>query len=290
MPLRSASRRKTSVGNVASGLLVEGVRWTGRRPFTTAAYHYASWVARTGRPAIRVGRLRTGARIELDLAQWMHREIFYLGATEPRTTDLFRRVATAGWTFFDVGANEGYYALMAYDLGGLSSHVVAFEPQPTLAHRLRRSASLNGYSLTVIEAACAASDGYLRFYESDQPDNSGTATAVPGVHSTAATQVRAMSLDSYCAGVDVWPDVLKIDVEGFELEVLKGFERGLQSRSPRLIVAELSDDPRHPAHGQVAAFLLRWGYRAHRIGERGTLLPFEGAKGVENVAFTRTDG
>jgi len=215
----------------------------------------------------------------------MHRELFFHGQIEPETTALLRRSASVGWTFFDVGANEGYYALLAMDLGGPTARVVAFEPQPQVAALLRASVALNDYPIQVVEAACASTGGTIDFYPSDQADNSGAASAVAGLHSTTRTSVRAVTLDEFCATSGLSPDVMKVDVEGFEFEVLRGCQETLIEKPPRLIVAELSEDPRHPTHQNVAPYLDQFGYVPHRIARNGSLLPFDAPKGLENVAF-----
>ena len=126
--------------------------------------------------------------------------------------------------FADVGANEGFYAVA---LARAHPHlrVFAFEPDPRLAARIRRNVALNPEvvsRVTVVEAAAGAISGNGWFVPApganvgvghlvDQP--SGEATAVPVV-----------ALCGSFREAGVIPDVIKIDVEGAELDVWRGLD------------------------------------------------------------------
>ncbi len=265
-------------------MLVDAARAWPHRPLTSVGYRYARYAGGGSKP-VRVGTLRSGSEIELDLSQWQHLEIFFHGTLDEPVTALLRNMARPGWTFFDVGANEGYYAFLAADLGGSGSKVVAFEPQAAVASLLRASVNRNRTPVTVVEAACVAEGESITFYASDDRTNLGAGTVVPGLHKGEGTSVRAVTLDKYCTDSGLVPDIVKIDVEGFELYVLRGFTETLAARPPALILAEITDDARFPSHREVEGFLAGFGYEAHRVGSEGELLPFDAPCGLENIAF-----
>ena len=168
---------------------------------------------------------------------------------------LIDRTVRAGDTFVDVGANIGYNTLYAVQRVGGTGRVVAIEPASDNVELLRRQLAANGVrNVTVRDAAAGRTteqrDLYLR----------GEVSAVNSLFPdscfgpvTSVVRVPVMALDDL---VDGDADVVKIDVEGAELDVLHGMTRLLRARPVRLIVEW------HPAlqvaAGYAADALPRW--------------------------------
>jgi FkbM family methyltransferase len=150
----------------------------------------------------------------------------------------------------DVGANIGLYAIALAKRVGDSGKVHAFEPDPTNFRALSRHCSMNGVTARVVlyEVAAAEKDGSLSF-----EGGLGSESHIGG--DGQLYRVDGISLDSVFAGGCV--DILKIDVEGFEEQVLKGASTLLEDlkRGPRIIYVEV-----HP---------FAW----HRVGTTGESLP-----------------
>ncbi len=170
----------------------------------------------------------------------------------------------------DVGANNGVYA---WHLARWSAGVTAFEPQPAHAAFLARAF---GPRVTVEQVALSDSAGEARLRVPVARDEDGRATIEP--RNTLARQavaeyaVRCRRLDSYRL-----PPVglIKIDVEGHELAVLRGAQAILERDRPNLIVE--SEDRHHPgAPGLVRDFLAAFGYTPH-VCRNGRLLPLAAA-------------
>jgi FkbM family methyltransferase len=141
-------------------------------------------------------------------------------------TRLLQLLLPPGGTFFDVGANYGFYALMASHIGGPESTVCAFEPQPRLAEALRISKQANQFSqLRLFEMALGDQDGAADFFI---PDTGSGVGSVFREHASQTrpvkqTTVKIATLDSVFRNESLERlDVIKIDVEGAELEVLRG--------------------------------------------------------------------
>jgi FkbM family methyltransferase len=137
-----------------------------------------------------------------------------------------------GDVVLDVGANAGFFTLLAARRVGAGGAVYALEPAPGNLARLRAHLALNGVrNAEVIEAAAWETDGELAFAETEDP----TAGRVsPG----GGRRVRTVSIDSLLrAGRIREPDALKIDVEGAECEVLRGAAALLESRRPALFLS-----------------------------------------------------
>ena len=149
---------------------------------------------------------------------------------------LLQSLFPPGGTFFDVGANYGFYALMASHIGGPKSNVCAFEPQPRLSEALRRSKQANQFGqLRLFEMALGAQDGTADFFI---PDTGSGVGSVLREHASQTRPVRQTTvtiatLDSVFSKENLCRlDVIKIDVEGAELAVLKGARETLGRLHP----------------------------------------------------------
>lgn len=246
-------------------------RWPGCHPATSVAYRVGLAFADATSPVPAVARLQTGSTIVLDLTDLGHRHIHIYGSVEDATTRLVHRLARPGWCVLDVGANAGYYALTCADLGGKSSDVHAFEPQPALAAALRDSVARNDAPVTVVEAACGAHNGEAVLYESRERNWASMATLRWHYFSVSdvARNVKLIRLDTYCELHNLDVDLVKIDVEGHEADVLAGLERTLRRSRPHVVCETRVHDGRSRA---LFRRLDRLGYRAARIAEDGSTM------------------
>ena len=219
----------------------------------------------------------------LNLNEHMESQIFWRGYYN---TDLLKVVADlirSGDTFLDIGANIGEVSLFAARRVGSKGTVLAVEPEPRLAKRLREHIKMNCFNqITVEQAALGRNDGASVELFGDDPfgdgmPNSGLATLYPTSnrrHSLGS--VATASLDALIVQHGIQRlDGLKIDVEGAELSVLEGAESAIRRWHP-WIVLEVNQETCRAA-GYEAPDLLHllsaWGYRFELIGRRGTLTP-----------------
>jgi FkbM family methyltransferase len=160
--------------------------------------------------------------------------------------------------FVDVGANVGIYSLWAAECG---AEVIAIEPDPLAASRLRRNAQLNGYDITVIEAAVGESNGTANFTVGRDAMN---AYAMDG--DSVSRSVNVVTLDSVLAGRHARG--VKIDVEGAERLVIVGSRAALGDRRIDYLQIEwngmsqvLLNETREP----TAELLCESGYELYRL-------------------------
>lgn len=155
--------------------------------------------------------------------------------------------------FYDLGANIGLFSLLAARLVGKTGKVYSFEPDAEAAGRLRRN-------VTIVEAGIWSVSGDVSFVPAglSSPDH-GTGRFVAGVD-PAGTPTRCVALDEFIQNAPL-PDAIKCDVEGAEVETLRGAEKSLQARRP-WILCEMHSE----ANDRAARELLReFGYTVESV-------------------------
>lgn len=181
-----------------------------------------------------------------------------LWRSEPQVEDALLALLHPGDVVYDIGANIGWYSLLAARAVGDSGKVVAFEPSLSNAFMLQENVATNSLAnVTVIPAAVTDEDGWATFFDhgSLMGRLSRDAADVQASHIRSSV-VPVLALDSWIAAADQPPPtVLKIDVEGAEVGVLRGMTETLQSGRPTLII-EL-----HDTRAEVAEALDGVGYQ-----------------------------
>jgi len=160
----------------------------------------------------------------------------YFDAFEHTTCEVLSTVLRSGDVFIDVGANVGFFSMMAARLVGAQGKVIAFEPNPAAYALLRGTCNSNGYSHIVEIRECALSDvaKVVPFYVPAVGD-SGLASLRPLPRLRAVERsVVARRLDDEAAGLGKLK-LIKVDVEGGELDVLRGGRRLLERLRPHVI-------------------------------------------------------
>ena len=171
-------------------------------------------------------------RMELDPEEWLQIDLRASRRLEPRTTALFERILRPGDSCVDVGAHVGYHSLVAARLVGAGGRIFSIDPQPYNCAKILTNAQLNGFAnITVVAAAVAEVDGFIALKNQSRQDKARLTLAGPGVNDGALTfVVPKITLRWLFETYELRPvTLLKIDVEGFEHEVLKGAGDAIQS-------------------------------------------------------------
>jgi FkbM family methyltransferase len=193
------------------------------------------------------------------------------GNLESAVQEAMVRHLPRGGVFFDVGANLGFFSLLAAHLSVLDAgRVYAFEAAPDNAEAIRVNAALNAIpNVEVLAVAVADRAGSGRLQVVD--DQSWSKLADYGEHpfTERVIDVELVAIDDLVeSGRLPRPDVVKIDVEGAELAVLEGMRRTIDAHRPA-IICEL-----HDTHAAFVAFMDDCGYR---------LINLEGASPVDQA-------
>jgi FkbM family methyltransferase len=226
-------------------------------------------------PAVVIRGKRHGFLMKLDRYDWCQRLTYFTGRYYEfgvlSTLDLLLR---PGDGFVDIGANIGMVTLHARHLVGASGRIDCFEPNPHCVTAIHEHLSMNGIkNVNVHPCALADKPGSLRLKLTSEHTGTATLSEVGG------DAIKTLDVDVRIGDdeIDEAPRVIKIDVEGFELHVLKGLSRTLTKHRPFLIT-ELLDAHLSRAGtsvSEVATFLRDHGYRAYgvRSGRKRRFLP-----------------
>jgi len=220
-------------------------------------------------PLLRRGALQVrsglGARLWLSarhVEPWSAQAYGTLsGDHEPMVAEALRRTLPEGGVFIDVGANTGFTAMVAARIVGRGGSVVALDPQAECAAAVRAHAALNGFAhVQVIQAAAASQTGEAEIIVVE--DSLWTRLATVGEHALERRRdtVRTVRLDDLVSsGEAPAPDVVKIDVEGAELDVIGGMTELLRTRRP-VVICEM-----HGTNAAFAAAMREHGYTVRNL-------------------------
>jgi len=221
-----------------------------------------------GRYGKRVTRGREhGYRMLLDLGHWSQRAAYYQGRFYDLAAQrVIMRLLRPGDAFVDVGANIGMLTLSAAAAVGPKGTILAFEPHPHARADLCGHLDLNGLThVRVFDCALSAErGGSTLFMPTDSP---GQSTLRPvGDQVVRSFEVDVRTLDDF--GVEIPKEgrtLVKIDVEGFELNVLRG-ARELLSRLNVAVLVETTDAwlrEQDQSAAELFAFMADTGYRPY---------------------------
>lgn len=185
---------------------------------------------------------------------------------EPHVTAVLRPLIEPGMVLVDIGANIGYYSLLAAARVGPGGKVIAFEPSAQNCELLRMSLAANGFANVVLHPyAVADADKVVGF---DMGDSNGRIDPVNP--SASAFQVRAVRLDDFLRD-EARIDLIKLDIEGAEGLALAGMRSLLHQHHP-VIVTEFSPAALKARSGiapeQYLAFLSDLGYAVFVIDRK----------------------
>jgi len=168
--------------------------------------------------------------------------VYVAGAFEPNEFAFLHRWLKPGMTFIDVGANEGFFTVFAAERVGAGGRVLSIEPSSREFARLQRNVALNEFG-NVCARRVGASDSSrqaaLRIAEPLHAGHNTLGRFAYAIDEADREEIELRPLDTLAGEAGLKSvDVLKIDVEGAELSVLRGAERVLDFR-PLLIVEVL---------------------------------------------------
>lgn len=240
------------------------VRWLGKQQFKPLIGPLIK--ASTGwlrnRPRVVAHGQAAGLRIDPAGAN----AGYALGTTEPVVQDVFAQYVPAGGVVWDIGANIGFFSLIAARLVGTGS-VVAFEPLPRNLQALGRNVALNDiHNVTAVAVALSDAPGRatLQVLSSQtwaKLDTSPDTAFQEQLGAVAHVEVEVSTIDLQLR-TQPPPDLLKIDIEGAETAALRGAREVLSEHRP-IVICEL-----HGTNEGVSDLLESHGYSLYSIETR----------------------
>lgn len=207
-------------------------------------------------PTLRLKRVRNGLLWYFKTDAFIGKSIDRYGEFSALEAALFRQFVRPGWTVLDVGANIGAHTVELARMVGPDGRVIAFEPQRLVHQVLCANMAANGIeNVMAMQAALGAQAARVAMPRPDYRNaaNFGgvslSATATGPSEPVPVTTIDALSLPA-CHFV-------KVDVEGMEIEVLRGATATLRRLRPLLYV----ENDRDPRSGELIGLLLEAGYR-----------------------------
>ncbi len=158
---------------------------------------------------------------------------------EPVETEIFKGEIKAGDRVLDIGANIGYYTLIAAHLVGPQGKVYAFEPDPANFRLLQKNVEANGYTnVVLVNKALSNKNGKIRLYLN--PSNRGDHRVYDSKDGRSSIEIETVALDRFFKPLDKKIHFIKMDIQGAEALALAGM-KGLIRRNKGLkLVTEFS--------------------------------------------------
>jgi len=179
-----------------------------------------------------------------------------------------QRFLKEGMIVLDVGANEGYYTLLASKCVGPGGRVIGFEPSSRERRRLRMNLWMNRCTNVQVEGLAMGSvEGQMNLHVVESAETGCNSLRPPDIKGkTRAFQVAVATLDQFLRRKEIQRiDFMKMDIEGAELSALQGATRLLRTLPRPLLLIEVFEIRTRP-----------WGYSSRDIvtllSEAGYLL------------------
>src|SRR5688572_15633928 len=168
--------------------LRHGPEHPGRWRLLNWAVHWAPHLRGAGSRTVRG---REGFRLVVDGRSQTGRMVYVTGSYEPATSALIRRVLRAGDVMVDVGANIGYFSMLAAKCVTPSGHVLAFEPVESVRNELRTNLRINGITTVDVrdEALGARNESLQLFLGPDTDTGLTSLREMPGSSQVSAKVV-----------------------------------------------------------------------------------------------------
>lgn len=220
--------------------------------------------------------------ILVDERDFLQHHILSSGLYEPEVFATLRQHATGDEVLWDVGANIGSVSMVAAQCPEIAE-VVAFEPDPLHYERLMANRQLNNLSFNAQPVALGAGEEMLTLSHGPEM-NSGMASVVSTYAGTKQFQVRCSTVDTYVYKKNFRPPtLLKIDVRGYELPVLRGAVTLFATKPPKAVVFEAAVDQ----HGAIVERELEKFFSDRGYGVTQIQRPERVVLGVENFVAVR---
>jgi len=200
------------------------------------------------------------------------RELALYKIHEPLATHLLMKTLEPGMNVVDIGGNIGYYAMLEARMVGVTGQVIAIEPMPKNSEQLCNNVRNNGYrQIQIYKMAIGDRNGTASMYVSGK-SNWHSLRRNPST--VGEIQVPVSTLDSLLSSLDLASvDLVRMDLEGYEVVVINGMLQAIEKYSPRLLVELHPDLLGKESMLEYLGKLERLGYNVEWLFEQERDLP-----------------
>ena len=188
-------------------------------------YHFYFWLySKIIRSKIIIRNIQ-GSKMYLNLNDLgLSKHLFFYGIREPECTKIMQKILKKGMNIVDIGANIGYYALMEAKEVGKRGKIYAIEPFPPNFELLKKNIELNGYkNIEIFNIAISDKPGKAKMYISDKHNLCNMMES----NISEFIEVPTITLDDFLKNKKM-PDLIRMDIEGFEYYAIDGMEKTLK--------------------------------------------------------------
>lgn len=191
-----------------------------------------------------------GGEILAPLNDYVGRAAYFCGDLDPKVSWVCKQIVAPGHVVCDIGANIGLVTMLLSTLVGPGGHVYAFEPNPTPFDSLQSAISRNQRSnVTALQIALGAKSEVCNLSIPNLNSGAASLRTSSDLQTTRSIPVNVRTLDEVAIQYGIEKiQFMKIDVEGFESEVLQGCSHILKMSPPDAILFEMND---HPAENLI---------------------------------------
>lgn len=208
-------------------------------------------------------------RLKVNLANSEHQYLYFYSTHDERyVATKLPKIIKRGDICWDIGANIGFYTCLLASQVDNTGAVVAFEPAARTCDYLHENVSLNQFlNVTVVNKGLGNKAEQRNLYYSEAALTEGTASLKYAEGRATSERVTLDTIDNLIEELPI-PNFIKIDVEGYQLEVLQGGEHCLKTYTP-LLMAELKDvgETNRGDFSEIEAYVTDLGYSLYEIGK-----------------------
>ncbi|MDP1725751.1 MAG: FkbM family methyltransferase [Bacteroidota bacterium] len=227
-----------------------------------------NWIDKNQNAEIET-RIINHIKVFLTLKDWVQRNLFIYGYYELAETGFWINLVENKKVVFDIGANIGYYSLLASKNMDDNALIYAFEPIHKTYSRAKYNIELNGFkNILLNKLALSAQDGYLEINVGNDENWGMSSITKHNYLSEKTERVESQKLDTFVLKNKITEiDLIKIDVEGSEYFVLKGMQVTLQQFRPVVLIEVLDEHLMNANTSKEEIFNLFWKqqYKAYKI-------------------------
>jgi FkbM family methyltransferase len=172
--------------------------------------------------------------IFVDIFERIQSYMYFIGEFERYETKKFIHAINPGNVVMDLGANIGYYSLIASKYIGHEGHVFSFEASPKVYESLCKNCSLGNKNISHFNLAIADKEGKLKFNLPQNPQEQGSGSL--STNNTGDIEVESISIDQFVQTENITRlDFIKMDIEGAEVKAFLGMKETISKYKPKML-------------------------------------------------------